>query len=216
MKRKTRLPKGEGDAKTTGTYDPVATRKAVIEAAVKLFSLQGYAQTPVQQIVETAGLTKGAFYHHYESKEDVLLSIRDEIASRLLQNAIDAIEKYDTPQDQLRELVRTGVISVVKYKAYVTVYFQEFRALSKRGLAKIREQNDRQVEIMRDIISRGKEEGAFSQNIDIRVLTATIPAIINWAYRWYRPSGDLGVTELSDMLCELALYGVMSRDAPAA
>ena len=42
---------------------------------------QGYANTSVQQIVEAAGVTKGAMYHYFESKDDLLFSIYERMLS---------------------------------------------------------------------------------------------------------------------------------------
>jgi AcrR family transcriptional regulator len=47
----------------------------VTHAAVELFAAQGYAKTSVQQIVDAAGVTKGAMYHYFESKDDLLFPI---------------------------------------------------------------------------------------------------------------------------------------------
>ena len=190
-------------------YDPVGTRKAVIDAAVRLFSEKGFATTSVQEIVEGAEVTKGAFYHHFSSKEDVLLQIRDEIAREMLQNAQNAVDTFKSPKDQLKNYILQGVKSVVEQRAYVAINFQEFHSFSEKGRAAIKHNNKQQETIIRGIIDRGKQAGCFRQELDSRFLTATIPAMITWVYRWYNPSGRLSVTELSSMVCELVLNGVM-------
>ena len=48
-------------------------------AAVELFAEQGYATTSVQQIVDAAGVTKGAMYHYFASKDDLLFGIYDSL-----------------------------------------------------------------------------------------------------------------------------------------
>ena len=51
----------------------------VTNAAVELFAAQGYAKTSVQQIVTAAGVTKGAMYHYFTSKDDLLFGIYDQL-----------------------------------------------------------------------------------------------------------------------------------------
>ena len=51
--------------------DPAATRQRLIDATVRLMLRQGFAATSVDQICTEAGLTKGSFFHHFESKEAV-------------------------------------------------------------------------------------------------------------------------------------------------
>ena len=54
------------------------TRAAIMIASAALFSQAGYDATSVAQICEQAGVSKGAFYHHFPSKQDLFLSILDE------------------------------------------------------------------------------------------------------------------------------------------
>ncbi|OPX42972.1 HTH-type transcriptional repressor KstR2 [Ruminiclostridium hungatei] len=52
---------------------PEETQAKILEAAMRLFLKKGYEQTTIQDIVsELGGLTKGAFYHHFKSKEEVM------------------------------------------------------------------------------------------------------------------------------------------------
>ncbi|MCW1382470.1 TetR/AcrR family transcriptional regulator [Novosphingobium sp. KCTC 2891] len=48
---------------------PVTARDKLLEAAVKLVRRQGFAGTSVEQLCGEAGVTKGAFFHHFASKE---------------------------------------------------------------------------------------------------------------------------------------------------
>lgn len=49
----------------------VRTRRIVLEAAAKVFAEHGYAAATIADILETAGVTKGALYFHFDSKEDL-------------------------------------------------------------------------------------------------------------------------------------------------
>jgi TetR/AcrR family transcriptional repressor of nem operon len=49
---------------------PEETRKKIIESAIALILQQGFSATGVEQICQAAGVTKGAFFHHFASKEE--------------------------------------------------------------------------------------------------------------------------------------------------
>lgn len=51
--------------------DPDATRQRLIDATVRLMLQQGFAGTSVDMICKEAGMTKGSFFHHFESKEAI-------------------------------------------------------------------------------------------------------------------------------------------------
>jgi AcrR family transcriptional regulator len=59
------------------------TRSHILDVAGELFAEHGYAATSVADICSRAGVTKGAFYHHFESKQTVFLELRDRWLSPL-------------------------------------------------------------------------------------------------------------------------------------
>jgi AcrR family transcriptional regulator len=60
-----------------------ATRRTIINAAVDLFDAVGYPSTGLGDIIERVEVTKGALYHHFQSKESLALAIVDEFVDSL-------------------------------------------------------------------------------------------------------------------------------------
>lgn len=58
---------------------PELTVEKILEVARRLFFERGYEQTTIQDIVDNlGGLTKGAIYHHFKSKEDIINASSDD------------------------------------------------------------------------------------------------------------------------------------------
>src|SRR5271166_1781250 len=55
------------------------TNERILRAAGRLFRKQGYAATGVDAVMKSAGLTAGAFYSHFRSKEDLLAEVLDTV-----------------------------------------------------------------------------------------------------------------------------------------
>ncbi len=53
------------------------TRSQIIQSAIKLFSAHGFTAASVDMICKDAGVSKGAFYHHFESKQALFLALLD-------------------------------------------------------------------------------------------------------------------------------------------
>lgn len=56
---------------------PEETRRKILDIAFRLFSEKGYEHTTIQDIVDRLGMSKGAVYHHFKSKEDILDHLYD-------------------------------------------------------------------------------------------------------------------------------------------
>ncbi len=61
-----------------------ATRRKILEAAIDVFAEVGYAAAGWNAIIDRTGMTKGALYHHFDSKESLASSIIDEGADTIL------------------------------------------------------------------------------------------------------------------------------------
>ena len=66
---------------------PEDSRRRLVEAAVTLFAERGYAESTVQDIASTAGLTPRTFFRHFADKEEVLFADDDNLLPLLL-NAV--------------------------------------------------------------------------------------------------------------------------------
>lgn len=71
----------EGDAMARNKY-PEKTVEKILDVSYQLFSKKGYEKTTIQDIVNALGMSKGAIYHHFKCKEDIL----DALSSRSYNN----------------------------------------------------------------------------------------------------------------------------------
>lgn len=82
---------------------PEETIQRILDVSFKLFMEKGYETTSIQDILkELGGLTKGAIYHHFKSKEDILLAVSHRIYSET--NAIMQAVVHDTSLNGLQKL----------------------------------------------------------------------------------------------------------------
>lgn len=195
----------------TRGYAPEATRRAVLDSALTLFERKGFHATSVQEIAERAKVSKGAFYHHFESKEDVLRLIHAEFSDVQLEDIARATAEFASPTDQLREVIRTSVVSTAHYRANVNVFFQERRYLSGKAFSAIKQKRDEAESKLVEIIERGIKAGEFRQGINPRITAFNLIGMIIWSNQWFRPGGELSTDELGDVLAETLLWGIAAK-----
>ncbi len=193
-----------------GSYAPERTRQLLVDSALELFGKQGFSGTSMQEIVERAGVTKGAFYHHFASKEDILQVIHDEFLDAQTADMDRILAEFDTPVDQLREMVRMSVLSVARYHAHVAIFFQDRRNLTGEREAGIRERRDAVDRQIAAIIERGQASGDFDTSISVRVAVFGFVGISAWVHQWFRPDGGMAAEDVADQLATMVLTGLLA------
>jgi len=89
--------------------DPEKTREKILDAAQTLILDHGFGATTVEAVVGRAGITKGAFFHHFRSKSDLARSLIDRFAlmdrEHLAMNLARAEKLASDPLQQLLTLI---------------------------------------------------------------------------------------------------------------
>ncbi|MBM7517494.1 TetR/AcrR family transcriptional regulator [Nocardioides nitrophenolicus] len=199
-----------GRRRWTGGYDPPRTRRELVDSALHLFEQEGFDRTSLQQIVSRANLTKGAFYHHFESKEDLLWQIQNEYLDTQLEAAAAIVEEHPDTVDQLRELIRLSLAGVSSYRAHVAIFYQERRHLTGDRLAAVAAKRDELEAIFRAAVQRGLDEGTFRPGLSGRIITFGILGMCSLAFQWFNPDGTLKIEEVADQFCTLVLDGLLA------
>ena len=81
---------------------PEATRAALVAAARSLFAERGYAGVGTEEIVARAGVTRGALYHHFADKEDLMRAVLHDLSRELAEASATAALKET---DQWRQIL---------------------------------------------------------------------------------------------------------------
>ncbi|MCM3783806.1 TetR/AcrR family transcriptional regulator [Neobacillus mesonae] len=76
---------------------PEQTLEQILQVSSKLFTEKGYEKTSVQDIIDELGMSKGAIYHHFKSKEDILEAVMKKQFSYAAQMLDDLILNTEAP-----------------------------------------------------------------------------------------------------------------------
>jgi TetR/AcrR family transcriptional regulator, transcriptional repressor for nem operon len=86
-----------------------ATRADILQVARQLISEHGYHKTGIADIQKATGLTKGAFYHHFRSKEDLALAILEQARREYAEQLIAPAMARETAAERLEALLDGAV-----------------------------------------------------------------------------------------------------------
>ena len=79
-----------------------STKRKILSAATKLFAKRGFRDVALEDVVKRSGLTRGALYHHFGSKEQLFIGIVEEVERGLAHRILEAAKVENDPLDQLK------------------------------------------------------------------------------------------------------------------
>ncbi len=196
------------DSRRRHGYDPEETRSLLITSALRLFRDHGYHASSVADVVEDAGLTKGAFYHHFESKEDLLHTIQEEYIEDRLAGCRQILDEYSQAEDRLRALIRGAIVNIDEYRSHVTIFLQERRFLTGERFDRVKKLRDEVDRIYRDVVEQGIEEGVFTTRVPEQIAAYGVLGMCAWAHTWFQADGRLSAAAVGDHLATLVVDGL--------
>lgn len=185
-----------------------STREKLLENAISLFAREGYERVTVSEVVDAAALTKGAFYHYFGSKEDLLAEIHSSYVTFALERFERIVEEGAQPQETLAAMVRELVQQIQRYRAQVVILWESHRSLSKDAALQIAEKKGDIRHLFQQTIERGQRSGAFAEENDSAVAALGIFGMVMWMYHWYRADGNATADEIAEEFTRLTLAGL--------
>jgi AcrR family transcriptional regulator len=89
-----------------------ATRRALLDAARRIFARDGFEASRIEDIASATGHTRGAFYAHFSSKEDLFFALLEQDAGERLRGLRSMIERCSDSEDRMRTLRKFYVARV--------------------------------------------------------------------------------------------------------
>ncbi|WP_190128019.1 ScbR family autoregulator-binding transcription factor [Streptomyces mashuensis] len=89
----------------------IRTRAVILKAAAAAFAERGFPNVTIVDIADRAGMTKGAVYFHFGSKEALALAVAEEFYRYLTHTMRPALEKDQDPVDKVADLLRRAAAS---------------------------------------------------------------------------------------------------------
>lgn len=194
-----------------GGYDPVRTRKRIIDAALVLFERQGYNGTSVQEIAALAELTKGAFYHHFATKLDLLLTIQEEYLDHQLEILERVALEEEDPLKRIERIIAVGLEMIATHHSHVAIFFQERRFFSEPSFEIVRKKRLIVENMILTAIDDCITRGLIRSDLRPHLVAFSLLGMTAYAFQWYDPSGALSPLEIAHVFCSIAFDGLLPR-----
>ena len=163
------LRKRTARRKTATPRNPERTRERLLQAAFQEVYRSGFRGTDLETILDRAGVTKGALYHHFRSKEALGYALVDEVIRRIMDDKwLRPLQNSENPIDALIGVVRSTSLKPehVEHGCPLNNLAQEMSPLDegfRKRLAKIfRQWHDEVAAALR----KGQKRGVVRSDVD--------------------------------------------------
>ncbi|HEX4441970.1 MAG TPA: TetR/AcrR family transcriptional regulator [Galbitalea sp.] len=177
----------------------------LMRVSVELFAEQGYAQTSVQQIVDAAGVTKGAMYHYFRSKDDLLFDIYDRLLSLQREHLDEIVARGESAIGTIRAVCEDVIETSIDGLHDGAVFFRSQHMLSEKRQKEVKRRRREYNDAFEAILARGQRDGVFRSDIPPVILIAHFFSDVHYLAQWYSPGGALTKHQVAAEITDLYL-----------
>lgn len=181
----------------------------MLDAAVQMFSVNGYHETSMDAIAAQAQISKPMLYLYYGSKEDLFGACLNREMSRFIEAVRDSIDVTQSPRD----LLRNTIVSFLRYidenrASWIVMYTQ---ATSSQAFAQtVREGREQIIELVAGLVRSGTREPMTDAEIE---MTAVALVGAGEAVANRLSTGETDVDEAAEMMINLFWRGLKGSPA---
>ncbi|HLW18470.1 MAG TPA: ScbR family autoregulator-binding transcription factor [Actinomycetota bacterium] len=191
------------------------TRRCILDEAALAFARAGYAGTSLNDVIAATGLTKGAFYFHFASKEALALEVFRSKQHEWAAKAVEAAGSEERALDKLLAMTRATcdvheIDPAARAVARLCWDLGEDPALAPQMTPFLTNWFD----IVEDVLRRAQEEGDVRADVDARaVAEVCVASFIGINDVSHLLNGNVDLREKAEQLMDLILRAILTDKA---
>jgi AcrR family transcriptional regulator len=190
-------------------------REEILAVAARVIAERGLAGATVRDIGQAAGILSGSLYHHFESKEQIVLDLLLDNVTATVVDARNIVAEAPTAKAAMTDLIRASVKETATHPLETLILRNETRAFAELpALGPLAELRRQSVEIWVETVAKGVAEGEFRADIDIEVAVMAIVDGVLGSARWFVEGRNGQVDRVTDTLLALHLNGLLNKPRP--
>jgi len=184
-------------------------RERILQAAVVEMAQHGYHGTTVSRIARRAGVADGTIYLYFQNKEEILVSVFEQVMDRFLSQGLLELEPGTDAVTRLREIVRLHLEQLGEDHDLAVILQVELRH-SRRFLDLFsRTRLHDYLVILAGVVEQGQREGAFWSELDPMLTAKLIFGVLDQtATDWVLSRRNVRLSSRADEVTAFILRGV--------
>lgn len=189
-------------------------REAMLAAATKLLNTKGVNGTSLNEVTRSLNVTKGAFYHYFSSKDELLFQCYYR-SQELVERYIAAVQGYGCTGLEMLQACTFHNLSIQLGSQGPLTQFNGYKALPAYQSDKITVRAAIAGAAMREMNYRGIEDGSIRPH-DVTISQRVFGSASGWVSFWFEPDMGIDVQDIADTFIHLYSDGLKWRPAATA
>jgi TetR/AcrR family transcriptional regulator, fatty acid metabolism regulator protein len=192
-------------------------RRRILRAAVKVFARSGYHRAKVAEIARRADVADGTIYLYFRNKEDILVSLFDEVMAEHLARAREELRAVRGAAARLRAIAQHHLRVLGANRDLAVVFQVELRQSTKFMERFTASWLQDYFALVGDVIDQGRREGTLRPDLPRTLATkAFFGALDELVTSWILGGGDYDLSRLAAPVVDLFLHGVAAAGRATA
>ena len=154
-------------------------RKKIVEAALRVFASKGYHNSKISDISKEAGIAIGTIYIYFEKKDDIIISLFENIMKRFNVILDKELSEKVTPTDKLKILITTHLELLAKNKELAGILAIELRQSSKFLKDYDNPEFKKYIRTIKCIVEKGQTQKIFRDDMPSSLIWKIIFGILD-------------------------------------
>ncbi len=191
-------------------------RQRILHAAVKVFAKKGYFGARVAEIASRAGVADGTIYLYFRNKEDILVSLFDEVMSEHIAEARQQLQRAEGAAERLRLVAENHLRLLGENRDLAVVFQVELRQSTKFMERFTASWLQDYFDALTEVIEAGQKSGELRADLPVRLaVKAFFGTLDELVTSWILSKKDYDLAQIAGPVVELFLRGATADPAGA-
>ncbi|OPL10367.1 MAG: hypothetical protein AVO34_10795 [Firmicutes bacterium ML8_F2] len=183
--------------------------EAILEAAVKTIARRGYHRTRIADIAHEAGLADGTLYIYFENKEDILISLFQNLMQRFVEELRRELDQCRSAEEKLDRIICYHLSTLGERPSQAMVTQIELRQIDQTINQGISKPLMSYFQLIEEVIEEGKEQGLYRRELNTRTARKVIFGAVDEVVTcWVMSAKPYDLTIMKKPLFDLLVNGL--------
>lgn len=188
-------------------------KKQILDAAVVIFSKEGFSAANTDDIAKRAKLGKGTVFRYFKTKKNLFHSVVDRGLDSLKDEILAEIEKVDNPLEKIERMVKSYLAFFEKNKSLIGILIHEQSSFQNRIAKHYLSHYYGNVGKIKRIFKEALNQGLIKK-MDINKVITVLTGLLNgMVYMWEVEGGKDKLTNKASLLLEIFFTGIIKDEA---